>query len=266
MKYDQHRKYPEAATDRVLSILLTLWPSIPEQVQDELVLVGGLAIYLHTRGMPNPLGPVCVTLDVDLGIALGASNGCYETLGQTLHGLGFESTKGGLVREVDGLPIAIDFLVEGTKGGGRMVDDIQASTFPGILRALESKVFMSLQGTNAYGVPVELQVPTASIGPLLVLKLNAFFHRRQPKDAYDLMTLSLLHARTAPQEFAKEEAEGNPGFALAKECLGKFFQSADSVGPRHALAFHIGDQVSRPTEAEQETLERVATMGQILLG
>lgn len=266
MKYDQHRKYPEAATDRVLSILMTLWPSIPEPVQEELVLVGGLAIYLHTRGMTNPLGPVCVTLDVDLGIALGASNGCYETLGQTLHGLGFESTQSGLVREADGLPIAVDFLVEGPKGGGRMVDDLQASTFPGITRALESKVLMNLQGANAYGATVKLQVPVASIGPLLVLKLNAFFHRRQPKDAYDLMTLSLLHPRTAPTEFAKEETLGNPGFSLARECLESFFKSADSEGPRHALAFSIGDQIRRPTEAERETLERIATMGQILLG
>lgn len=265
MKYDQHQKYPEAATDRVLSTLMTLWPSIPEAVKTELVLVGGLAVYLHTRGKANPLGPVCVTLDVDLGIALGASNGCYETLGQTLHGLGFEPTMGRLTRQIEGLPIAIDFLVEGTNGGGRSVDDIEASSFPGILRALESRTPITIQGQNAYGVSLEMDIPTAAIGPLLVLKLNAFFHRRQPKDAYDLMTLSLLHPKTSPREFAEEESRGNTGFALARECLEKFFQSADNEGPRHALAFSIGDRVRRPSDSERETLEKIATMGQILL-
>lgn len=152
-KCDPHRSYPEAGTVRVLTILLTRWPSIPEQVQDELMLVGGLAIYHHTRGKPNLLGPVCITLDVDLGIALCASNGCYTTLGKTLDGLGFQSTKGGLVREVDRLPIANDFRFGGTKEGGRKVNDIQAPTFHGILKALDSKVIVSLLGTNAYGRP-----------------------------------------------------------------------------------------------------------------
>lgn len=58
VKYDRLEGYPAAATERVRTVLLTVWPSIPERVQDDLVLVGGLAVQLHMQGKENRLGRV----------------------------------------------------------------------------------------------------------------------------------------------------------------------------------------------------------------
>ena len=80
MKYDKHADYPPEANDRTLTVLLTLWPSLPESIKDDVVLVGGLAVHLLTRHAANPFGPPSVTLDVDLGISLGASAGSYDTV------------------------------------------------------------------------------------------------------------------------------------------------------------------------------------------
>ena len=49
MKYDKHADYPPEANNRTLTVLLTLWPSLPESVKDDVVLVGGLAVHLLTR-------------------------------------------------------------------------------------------------------------------------------------------------------------------------------------------------------------------------
>lgn len=170
------------------------------------------------------------------------------------------------MREVEGLPIALDFLVEGRSGGGRIVDDVHASSFLGVQRALDSKVLKTIQGRDAFQVSKEFEIPVASLGPLIVLKLNAFASRRQPKDAFDLMTLCLLHPRASLLALTEEADQGNPGYPVAVECLETFFQSAESDGPRRALSFSVGELRGRPSDAEQQILERMATMGQFLLG
>ncbi len=131
---------------------------------------------------------------------------------------------------------------------------------------MDSKVLKTIQGLDAYQVQKELAIPVASLGPLIVLKLNAFASRRQPKDAFDLMTLCLLHPRVSPIAIAEEAEHDNPGYPVAQECLREYFQTAEADGPRRALAFSIGENIGRPTEAERLVLERMATMGQFLLG
>ncbi|MBK9578942.1 MAG: hypothetical protein IPO40_17870 [Fibrobacteres bacterium] len=262
MKYEKHSDYPDQANDRVLSVLLALWPSMPESVKDDLVLVGGLAVHLLTRHERNPFGPSSVTLDVDLGIALGASTGTYDTVTRSLQGIGFRTVDRRLVRSIDGLEIAVDFLVEGHSGAGRMVDDVHASAFPGIQRALESKEQHLIQGRDAYGVEKSMEIPVVGLGPLLVLKLNAFSNRRQPKDAFDFLTLAMIHHKSAGQALAGER-RSNPGFSVASRCLEEFFLDSEKDGPRRALAFRGGAQGSLLDE-DRVTLEVMATAGQFL--
>ncbi len=262
VKYEKHSDYPRQANDRVMSLLLTLWPSMPDLVRDDLVLVGGLAVHLLTRQARSPFGPQSVTLDVDLGIALGASTGVYETVAQTLQGIGFRTLDGRLVRTMGDLEIAVDFLVEGPTGAGRMVDDVRATAFPGIERALETKTPYLIEGCDAYGVDQSFRIPVASLGPLLVLKLNAFSSRRQPKDAFDFLTLAVVHRESASEALAKE-CPVNPGFPVAIRCLEEFFLDGDKDGPRRALAFRSGSQWPLADE-DRETLEAMATAGQFL--
>lgn len=264
MKYDKHADYPPEANDRTLTVLLTLWPSLPESIKDDVVLVGGLAVHLLTRHAANPFGPPSVTLDVDLGISLGASAGSYETVTRTLQGVGFHKAKDDrLVRRLNELEIAVDFLVEGPAGGGRMVDDVRATSFPGIQRALDTKARQTIDGYDVYGVKSSIQIPVVALGPLIVLKLNAFSSRRHPKDAFDLLSLTVIHRRAAVESFASESAV-NPGFASAYQCLETFFQSAEAAGPRRALAFRTGSSASG-NEEDQRVLEVMTTAGKILL-
>jgi len=264
VKYGKLADYPSGANDRTLAVLLTLWPSLPESIRDDVVLVGGLAVHLLTRHVANPFGPSSVTLDVDLGISLGASAGTYETVSVTLQGIGFRKDKDDrLVRRLNELEIAIDFLVEGPAGGGRMVDDVRATSFLGIQRALDTKRPYALRGHDAYGVESCVQIPVAALGPLLVLKLNAFYTRRHPKDAFDLLSLTMIHRRAAVESLATE-VKINSGYAMARKCIETLFQSPDADGPRRALAFRTGSDLP-VNEDDHQILEIMTTAGQILL-
>jgi hypothetical protein len=203
-----------------------------------------------------------VTLDVDLGIALGASTGTYETVAQTLQGIGFRTVEGRLVRPMDDLEIAVDFLVEGPAGAGRIVDDIRATAFPGIGRALVTKQPYLIEGRDAYGVMQSFEIPVVALGPLLVLKLNAFANRRQPKDAFDFLTLAVIHHKNAGEALAGERSI-NPGFPNAIRVLEEFFLAQDKDGPRRALAFRGGSE-GPILDGDREILEIMATAGQFI--
>ena len=96
------------------------------------------------------------------------------------------------MRQHGGLNLYLDFLTEDPPSltGARAVDDVIASAFPGVNRALACRRMVPVQGRDLFGVEQKCKVAVADIGPLLVLKLNAFggpAGRRLPKDAYDLL-------------------------------------------------------------------------------
>ncbi len=107
----------------------------------------------------------------------------------------------------------------------------------------------------------------AGIGPLLVLKLNAFggpTGRRHPKDAYDILlavTGFVEGSRVALEGFQAEKTMGNPAMASAMACLVADFIEADRDGPARAAAFHPGG----PEEKERVRQDMV-TVGRTLLG
>src|SRR5438552_18044042 len=96
-KFGTFGDYPEDSLASAEKVLLTAWRSL-ERYHDDLVLVGGLAVHYLTR--PNVAGlPGAITMDVDFGVALGASGGQYGTIKSDLAGLGFKSEGNRLVRK-----------------------------------------------------------------------------------------------------------------------------------------------------------------------
>ena len=74
-KFGTFADYPKESLPSAEAVLLTAWRSL-ERYHDDLVLVGGLAVHYLTR--PNVAGlPGAITMDVDFGVALGASGGQY---------------------------------------------------------------------------------------------------------------------------------------------------------------------------------------------
>ncbi len=66
--------YPAHGVISAEAALVAAWSSL-ENFHSDLVVIGGLAIYFHTRNKVDPLYRPTPTLDVDFGIALGADAG-----------------------------------------------------------------------------------------------------------------------------------------------------------------------------------------------
>src|SRR5436190_15337114 len=126
-KFGTFGDYPKDSLASAEKALLTAWRTL-ERYHDDLVLVGGLAVhYLTRRDVPGL--PGAVTMDVDFGVALGASGGQYGTIKSDLAGLGFKSEGNRLVRKHGNLNLYLDFLTEDPPSmtGARTVDDVIAS-------------------------------------------------------------------------------------------------------------------------------------------
>jgi hypothetical protein len=110
-------------------------------------------------------------------------------------------------------------------------------------------------------------VAVADIGPLLVLKLNAFggpTGRRLPKDAYDVLlavTRFVDGAEAAVAAFRAEAKAGNTGYEFALKALQKDFSDPAQDGPIRAAEFYPGN-----VEDRGRVRENVATVGRMLLG
>jgi predicted nucleotidyltransferase len=259
--------YPKESLPAAEAALLTVWPSL-ERYHSELVLVGGLAVHLLTKRSVTDL-PGAVTMDVDFGIALGASGGQYGTIKSDLAGLGFKSEGNRLVRESGDMKLYLDFLTEDPPSttGTRTVDDVLASVIPGINRALACRRAVAVEGRDLYSGEQKCKVAVADIGPLLVLKLNAFggpTGRRLPKDAYDVL-LAVTGFVDGPDaaiaSFRAEAQATNSGYGYALETLRRDFCAYDRDGPIRAAEFRAGR-----AEERARIRQKVVTVGKFLLG
>lgn len=266
-KFENFADYPKESLLSTEAALLTAWRSL-QRYHEDLVLVGGLAVHYLTK--PNVAGlPGAVTMDVDFGISLAASGGQYGTIKTDLAGLGFKSEGNRLVRKFGALNLYLDFLTEHPPAttGTCMVDDVLASVIPGVNRALACRRIVTVKGHDLYGAEQDCKVAVAEIGPLLVLKLNAFggpTGRRFPKDAYDVLlavTGFVDGSEAAVAAFRSEAKAGNTGYAFALATLQKDFSDPGQDGPIRAAEFHPGDANSR-----SRIREDVVTVGRILLG
>ena len=266
-KFGTFSEYPRPSLVSAEGALLTSWRSL-ERYHDDLVLVGGLAVHYLTRKDATRL-PGAVTVDVDFGVTLGASGGQYGTIKSDLAGLGFIAENNRLVRKFGDIQVYLDFLTEDppSQTGTRLVDDVVASVIPGVNRALACRRLVRVHGRDLYGAEQECKVFVADIGPLLVMKLNAFggpTGRRHPKDAYDvLLAVSAFvdGPAAAVRGFHAEGAAGNRGFDSAVATLREDFLTADKDGPMRAAGF-VREFVSDPKQVQQD----VATVAKYLLG
>jgi predicted nucleotidyltransferase len=266
-KFGKFADYPKESLLSAESALLTAWRSL-ERYHDDLVLVGGLAVHYLTKRVIAGLR-AAVTMDVDFGISLAASGDQYGTIKTDLGGLDFKSEGNRLVRKYQNLNLYLDFLTEHPPSvtGARIVDDVVASVIPGVNRALACRRMVNVKGRDLYGAEQECKVAVANIGPLLVLKLNAFggpTGRRLPKDAYDVLLAVMAFVdgpEAAVKGFRAEATAGNAGYAFALETLEKDFSALDQDGPIRAAEFHPGNADNR-----DRIRENVVTVGRSLLG
>jgi predicted nucleotidyltransferase len=269
-KHETFAAYPTRGLSATEAALLTIWPSL-SRYHEDLVLVGGLAVHYLTKCELSHW-PGAVTMDVDFGIALGAGGDQYSSLQSDLAGLGFRPDRefnNRLVRQVDGIALYVDFLTDDppAKQGSRRVDDVTASVIPGINRALVAKRMVTVEGTDVYGAKQKCHLPVADIGPLLVLKLNAFggpTGRRHPKDAYDVLlavTSFVDGPAAAIAGFHAEAMMGNLGYDTAREALRRDFLESDADGPIRAAEFLRGTFDDR-----QRVREEMVTVATFLLG
>lgn len=271
-KFSSFAEYPPRSLAGAEAALLTAWAAL-ERFHNDLVLVGGLALkYLTKRGSGLLPGPV--TMDVDLGVTLAVEGGQYGSMADDLAGQGFKhDEKGRYVRQFETMPVFIDFLTEHPTAttGTAMVDGVPAGVFPGVARALQTRRKVAVEGKDLFGASQTVTVPVAGIGALVVLKLNAFAGRQQPKDAYDVL-LGVSRFVEGPEAaiaaFQAEATAGNRGYARAIGTLQNHFFEAGQSGPLRCAAFTLEGQPGmddRETR-QRQIVEQMVTIGRALAG
>jgi hypothetical protein len=276
MKHGTYDQYLGTDLQLPQRALLTAWDCLAAY-QDDLVLVGGLAIKHLTHppeeGLPGP-----VTLDVDFGIKIAASGGMYGSIRDTLGGHGFvwQADNKRFARKFGTLDLYIDLLTDDGKAsmGTAIVDDsLAVGTVPGIERALEVNRIIEISGRTLVGSESSLSIRTAEVGPMLSLKLNAFggpAGRKAPKDVHDILYLIMNYldgTERAISAFHEERIAGNRAIPHAIYALENYFTTPNSLGPMSCAAFLLNDR-HLASELEDESMQirqQCVTLAQALL-
>ncbi len=251
MKHDTFEKYEASNLDLPQRALLTAWNCL-SAYQDDLVLAGGLAVK-HLTIPPEECMPGPVTLDVDFGIRIGASEGMYGTIKGRLgaHGFDWDVDQRRFIRKFEELDLYIDLLTDDGKSdmGTAIVDDsLPVGTLPGINRALEIRRWIKVSGKTLVGSEVSVSVAVAEVGPMLALKLNAFGGpkgRKAPKDAHDILYLAMNHLDgpdRAVEAFRVEREANNRAVPHALAALQRYFRNEDDEGPMSCAAFRLNNR------------------------
>jgi hypothetical protein len=274
MKHDTFDTYPPDSLELPTQALLTTWDCLPDY-RDDLVLVGGLAVRYLTKEPAEGL-PGAVTLDVDFGVSLAADGGAYPGIRENLSAHGFLWVKGRFTRQFPKLELHIDLLTDDDKSdkGNVVIDDgLHVSIFPGVSRALACYRKVEVSGKTLLGNPQTEKIKVAEVGPLLVLKLNAFggpSGRKAPKDAHDILYLAenyLGGTAAAVAGFQEERRVANRGINHALKCLQNFFSKPNAQGSVACAAFRLNNQHLEPqnTEASLQIRQQCVTLAQQLL-
>jgi hypothetical protein len=265
MKLGSYTEYDSRKVGLAESALFTIWPNL-EPWHDDLVLVGGLVPrYICGDISASRLLPRPVTIDADMGIALGASAGGMSSMQFALLEKDFHKTTSpeGLIRyekKIGDYSVPVDFLTDAPPNthGTVIVDDIVASVLPGINRALKTARTVTVTGLDLAGKPQTATVRVCEVGPFLAMKLRAFIHREEGKDAFDIL-YTLLHydrgTNSAVAAFGEEVRAGNPACPDARRCLEKHFHSEASLAPRKAAQFFPGPVT--PNESANIRIQRL---------
>ena len=261
MKHAHHQNYDGGTTDLCEQILLTIWPKLGDFHAD-IALVGGLAPrYLCApAAASDPLS--AQTLDLDLGIRIAAAdNGMYAPLSWRLREEGFALAAEGnrFVKECDGVPVNIDFLVESngvSSGSVRMVSDIPTNAFPGVERAVHVARNHVIKGRDLLGAEVCETVRVCEAGPYLCLKLTSYAQRAAAKDVFDVMRIVRSYDKglDAVVDAFRSEEPHNPAYAAAAEVIRNQFQNERGRAAVHYADFCHGALKGQMPSAELNRL------------
>ena len=269
MKFNHYTSYSEVITNHAGKVLASLWGAL-ENYRHGMVLIGGLVPRFICSGNMNTTLLRPVTLDVDLGISV-AVDGDMSPIDWKLRALGYREDQkegGRFIADIDGIRIPIDFLTEHVHPTSSIeIAGIRASNLLGVKRAIESsrKIMFEVPDEEEEAIQVPLRVCEA--GAFLMLKLRAFLHRRQPKDAYDLYYVMRYYDGKHQdgwnifQQFAFEKKSGNTATQDALQCLETYFSREDE-GPSKAADF-VGTHVS--SEMALEIRQTLVTAAEALL-
>ena len=273
MKHDTFEKYPAGSMELPVQALLTTWDCLPDY-RGELVLVGGLAVRYLTKKPTEGLSGA-VTLDVDFGVNIVASGNGYPGIRDNLSAHGFKWGNGRFTRKFATLDLHIDLLTDDDKSdqGSVVVDDgLSVGIFPGISRALACHRSVTISGKSLLGNLLTEKIRVAEVGPMLVLKLNAFggpSGRKAPKDAHDILYLAMNYldgTAAAVEGFQAERRIGNRGINSALKCLADFFSNSDAQGSMACAAFQLNNQHEEPQneDASQRIRQQCVTLAKAL--
>jgi hypothetical protein len=170
----------------------------------------------------------------------------YEPLSKRLIGEGFVRQGARFEKILPNVTLYVDFLTERPSSEAphaAQVDDIAASAFFGIDRALKVYREVRIEGKDLSGANVRETVKVCEIGPFLCLKLQAYAKRAEPKDVFDAVHAVLAYdlGVVAAEEGFHREAGPNLAYAVAKQVLEKRFREEREKGPSDYASFCLGD-------------------------
>lgn len=166
---------------------------------ESLVLAGGLAPRYLIDKLPDGARPHVGTEDVDFIITLAVeSSGAYRTLVNNLKRADFEPAGSTYrwKRSVESVTIVVEFLCETDavpRGRIHMPRQDQGSSFgalnvEGAELAARDFVTREIRAERLDGGGLsDVTVQVANLLPYVVLKIQSFQDRHEPKDAYDLV-------------------------------------------------------------------------------
>jgi hypothetical protein len=243
MKHEHHSQYKPEDTERAEAALLTVW-AVLQDFRDELVLVGGLVPRYICRPAREELQPV--TMDVDVGVALGLSSGIYDTTTTRLGGAGFEWKEKRFQKQVGKTVLYLDLLTDRPEKDSpetAMVDDVPVSAVYGVQRALENFREVDITGRDLYTARVTQRVKICEVGPFACLKLQAYGSRHQSKDVFDFVRAVRDYDCGGPEEAVRlfhAECGRNLAYDVAMQVLTDHFDGPESKGPAQYADFCVG--------------------------
>ena len=253
MRRDHRDRYGESATNRCERALVTLIGDVGPWRQ-RLVLVGGLAPRYIVGSLPPGASPHVGTTDVDLVVQLAVDEEfeTYRKLAANLRRSGFELIQPSYrwSRNVDGVPVYVEFLCETDQVGAGMIHRTRQDTGSGFGAFNVIGAQLVARDYSEYEIEAErldggglsrVCLRVAGVLSYIVLKTLAFQDRHREKDAYDLIfTLANYPDRgphTAGREAARSPVRQEPQVIAALRLLGGRFKNTERDGPRSYANF-----------------------------
>ena len=205
MKLGAYADYDSRKVALAESALFTIWPNLEAMARRSRARRRpGASLHLRGHFCPAPASPArhrsmptsASRLAHRPAACPACSSLCFEK------GFHKATSPEGLIRyekEVGDYSVPVDFLTDAPPHtqGSATVDDIVASVLPGINRALKTARTVRVTGADLAGDHQTATLRVCEVGPFLALKLRAFLHREQPKDAFDIL-YTLLHYDRGP--------------------------------------------------------------------